>query len=97
MSAAHSGLAEVSRELAAALPPEVRDLVSFELGHGAVAAIAAAAQRLARAAPARRATRRAQALRATVTRLWSWEGVAEGVIAASAGRLDELAPVADPD
>jgi dihydroorotase-like cyclic amidohydrolase len=29
-------------------------------------------------------------LRETVARLWSWDGVARGVIDASAGRLDEL-------
>jgi hypothetical protein len=27
-----------------------------------------------------------------VRELWSWEGVARGVIAASEGRLDELPP-----
>ena len=40
VSAAHSGAAEVSRALAAALPPEAAELVSFALGDGAVAAIA---------------------------------------------------------
>ena len=94
VSAAHSGLAEVSRELAAALPPEVRELVSFELGAGAAAAIAERLNRwLACPADARAAAR--EALRATVMRLWSWEGVANGVIAASQGRLDELAEVPD--
>jgi hypothetical protein len=29
-------------------------------------------------------------LRETVVRLWSWEGVANGVLAASAGELDRL-------
>jgi glycosyltransferase involved in cell wall biosynthesis len=96
VSAAHSGLAEVSRELAAALPPEVRELVSFELGPEAVAAIAQRLNEwLACPGEIRAATR--EALRGTVMRLWSWEGVAEGVIAASQGRLDDVAPVADPD
>ncbi len=36
VSADHSGLAEVSRELAGALEPDLRELVSFELGAGAV-------------------------------------------------------------
>jgi hypothetical protein len=31
-----------------------------------------------------------EALRATVERLWSWEGVARGVLAAGAGELDGL-------
>jgi hypothetical protein len=30
------------------------------------------------------------ALVETVARLWSWEGVARGVLAAAAGNLDEL-------
>jgi hypothetical protein len=33
------------------------------------------------------------ALSARAIELWSWEGVARGVLAASAGRLDELPPV----
>ena len=92
VSAAHSGLAEVSRELAATLPPPVRDLVSFELGAGAVTAIAARVNAwVALDEPVREEARRA--LRETVIRLWSWEGVAAGVIAAAAGELDALRPV----
>ena len=37
------------------------------------------------------------ALRETAARLWSWEGVAGGVLAASAGRLDELPSVPGPE
>jgi glycosyltransferase involved in cell wall biosynthesis len=92
VSAAHSGLIEVSRELAAALPDAASGLVSFELGAGAVEAIAARINGwLALDGETRDAAR--AALRATVARLWSWEGVARGVIAASAGRLDELPEV----
>ena len=40
VSAAHSGAAEVSRVLAAALPAEVGELVSFPLDDGAVRGIA---------------------------------------------------------
>ena len=40
VGAAHSGIAEVSRELAAALPPRPPPLVSFPLGDGAIEAIA---------------------------------------------------------
>jgi hypothetical protein len=35
-------------------------------------------------------TRAGASLRETAARLWSWEGVARHVLAASAGRLDEL-------
>jgi len=92
VSAAHSGLAEVSRELAAALPCDVRELVSFELGARAVSGIA---ERLNAwlACPAETRDEAREALRATVIRLWSWEGVAKGVVAASRGTLDELAEV----
>ncbi len=34
-----------------------------------------------------------RALAETAAQRWSWEGVASGVLAASAGRLDELTPV----
>jgi glycosyltransferase involved in cell wall biosynthesis len=89
VSADHSGLAEVSRELRAALPVDLGDLVSFPLGEGAVDAIA---ERLNRwlALPAAQRREAGRALREVVERLWSWEGVARGVIAASQGQLDEL-------
>jgi glycosyltransferase involved in cell wall biosynthesis len=93
VSAAHSGAAEVSRELAANLPAEVAPLVSFPLDDRAVEGIAERVNAWLALDPG---TRReaADALRATVIRLWSWEGVARGVLAASAGRLDELPPLA---
>jgi glycosyltransferase involved in cell wall biosynthesis len=89
VSAGHSGAAEVSRELAAELPAEVAPLVSFPLDDRAVEGIAARVNGWLALDPGVRETS-ADALRATVTRLWSWEGVARGVLAASAGRLDEL-------
>ncbi len=92
VSAAHSGAAEVSRALATALPPRVAQLLSFPLDEGAVEGIA---ERLNAWLGLDRATRE-QARRAlieTASELWSWEGVARGVLAASAGRLDELPPV----
>jgi glycosyltransferase involved in cell wall biosynthesis len=92
VSAHHSGLAEVSRELASALPPAARELVSFELGPGAVEAIASRVNAwLALDQPTR--SEASRALRQTVERLWSWEGVARGVLAASAGDLDSLSPI----
>ncbi len=83
ISAAHSGAAEVSRELAASLPPAVAGLVSFPLEGRPVEAIA---DRLNAWFALSAADRDAAGtvLRATVERLWSWEGVARAVLAASA-------------
>jgi glycosyltransferase involved in cell wall biosynthesis len=89
VSAGHSGMLEVSRQLAADLPAAIGDLTSFPVEPGAVEAIAARlGDWLALPAAERQVARRA--LESTVGRLWSWEGVARGVIAASAGSLDEL-------
>jgi glycosyltransferase involved in cell wall biosynthesis len=89
VSAGHSGMKEVSRELAEALPEEVADLVSFPVEEGAVEAIADRLNRWLELPEARREEAR-EALVATARRLWSWEGVARGVIAASRGELDRL-------
>lgn len=92
VSAGHSGMLEVSRQLAAELPEEVAEMTSFPVEAGAVEAIAARLNGwLALPAPEREAAR--ASLVETVARLWSWEGVARGVLAASAGELD-LLPVA---
>jgi glycosyltransferase involved in cell wall biosynthesis len=92
VSADHSGAREVSRALAPALPEQARELLSFPIGDGAVEAIADRLDRWFATDPDVRA--RAQgALSDTVRELWSWESVAEGVIAASQGRLGELPPV----
>jgi glycosyltransferase involved in cell wall biosynthesis len=94
VSAAHSGALEVSRELAGALPDAARELVSFELDDRAVEAIATRIDAwLALGEGDREAVR--ESLRATVERLWSWQGVARGVLAASAGELDGLPRPAD--
>jgi glycosyltransferase involved in cell wall biosynthesis len=89
VSAGHSGMAEVTAALAPALPEELRRLLSFRVGPGAVEEIASklvawltldgAERERARAALAHQAARR-----------YSWESVARGVIAAAEGRLDEL-------
>jgi glycosyltransferase involved in cell wall biosynthesis len=89
VSAGHSGAAEVSRALAAALPADVGELVSFPLDDDAVSGIAGRLNAwLALDEPTRERSRRA--LADTASRLWSWEGVARGVLAASTGDLDEL-------
>lgn len=89
VSAGHSGMLEVSRQLAAALPAETADLVSFPVAEGAIEAIAARLAAWLSLPEAQRETAR-EALVATARRLWSWEGVARGVIATSRGDLDRL-------
>ena len=84
VSAGHSGMLEVSRELAEALPTEAAELVSFPVEEGAVEAIAARLNGWLELPEPQRAAAR-EALVATSRRLWSWEGVARGVLAASAG------------
>ena len=89
VSAGHSGMLEVSRQLMAALPPQVGRLTSFPVEAGAIEAIAERLNGwLALEEGEREATR--DSLVGTARRLWSWEGVARGVLAASAGRLGEL-------
>jgi glycosyltransferase involved in cell wall biosynthesis len=89
ISAAHSGLAEVSRVLAAAVPREVAPWLSFAIDDHAVEAIAERIVCWLQAAPPEREAARAGLVAATREH-WSWEGVARGVIAAAEGRLDEL-------
>ncbi|MEA2143305.1 MAG: hypothetical protein QOI64_1735 [Solirubrobacteraceae bacterium] len=90
--AAHSGLDEVATTLAPGLPPEARDLLRFEVGPHAVADIA---DRLVTWLAMERAQQ--DAVRAslvdTARRLFGWDGVAAGVIAAAQGRHDDLAPL----
>ena len=92
ISADHSGLAEVSRELREALPGELGKLVSFGLGDDAVAAISDRLNRWLKV-PAGEREAAGERLREIVASLWSWEGVARGVIAAAQGDLEELREV----
>jgi glycosyltransferase involved in cell wall biosynthesis len=89
VSAGHSGMLEVSRQLQSALPEEIGALTSFPVEPGAVEAIAARLDAWL-ALPEAERERARQALVETVGRLWSWEGVARGVLAAAAGELDDL-------
>ena len=89
VSAHHSGLAEVSDALAAAVPEPAREWLAFALGDQAVEDLADRLVAWLLAPPqARRETR--VALVDTVRARWSWEGVARGILAAAEGRLDEL-------
>jgi glycosyltransferase involved in cell wall biosynthesis len=88
----HSGLHEVAAALAEAVPPDVGRLLSFPLGDHAVAGIAERVNAWLALGPAERRAAEA-ALSKRSTELWSWEGVARGVLAASSGELDRVPPV----
>ena len=83
--AGHSGLAEVTGVLAGDVP-EVADLISFELGPGAVAGIASRLDDWLGMDELERA-RVGALLSASADRHWSWQGVARDLIAASTGDL----------
>jgi glycosyltransferase involved in cell wall biosynthesis len=89
VSAAHSGLAEVSGALAPALAPGLRPLLSFEPGPGAVEEIAAKLVSWLGLPPEER-REAASALSDLARERFGWETVAEGVLAAARGRLDQL-------
>jgi glycosyltransferase involved in cell wall biosynthesis len=91
VSAGHSGMAEVSQALAGQVPEAARDWLSFPLGDRAVDDLASRISAWL-SAPEELRERTREALVATARERWSWEGVAEGVIAAAQGRLDVLAP-----
>jgi glycosyltransferase involved in cell wall biosynthesis len=89
VSADHSGLAEVTHVLGAAVREEVRPWLTFPLGDQTVERIASDLLGWLGAGPDLRAATR-QGLVSVTRERYSWEGVARGVIAASAGHLDEL-------
>jgi glycosyltransferase involved in cell wall biosynthesis len=92
VSADHSGMREVSELLAEVLDPDLAPLLSFPVGPDAVTELA---DRLRGWLALDRERRRqaGMALSERVDELWSWEGVARTVIAASRGELDRLPPV----
>ncbi|HXM86279.1 MAG TPA: glycosyltransferase, partial [Solirubrobacteraceae bacterium] len=89
VSAAHSGLAEVSGALAEAVPSELAELLSFPVDDRAVRALAARVVGWLDADSDARERARA-GLVETVRERWSWQGVARGVIAAARGELERL-------
>ena len=89
ISAAHSGLAEVSESLAEALPAGAARLLSFPVDDQSVPALASLVSSWLQAPPGLRLAMRAS-LVAAVRERWSWEGVARGVIAAALGQLERL-------
>jgi glycosyltransferase involved in cell wall biosynthesis len=91
VSADHSGMREVSRELVGAVGPELAPLLSFPVEPGAVEGLA---ERIVGwlSLDAGRREEVAGALAARVEELWSWRRVAEDVIAASGGSLNRMPP-----
>jgi glycosyltransferase involved in cell wall biosynthesis len=94
VSAAHSGLAEVSAALARSVPPQAARWLSFPVDDDAVPALAERLIGWLQADTALREQTRA-ALVATACECWSWEGVARSVIAAARGELEQLPPPKD--
>jgi glycosyltransferase involved in cell wall biosynthesis len=87
VSSDHSGLAEVTRTLADAVPAQARALLAFPTGD-----VRGLAQRLIawlQAPEELREPTRAALVRVAHER-YSWEGVADAVIAAAQGRLGDL-------
>jgi glycosyltransferase involved in cell wall biosynthesis len=89
VSASHSGMAEVTATLAPSVDERIRPLLSFDVDDGAVEAVAERLVGWLRLEPAAR-REAAMALSAAARRQYGWEGVAAGVLAAAAGRLDEI-------
>ena len=83
---------EVSELLAEALDPDLAPLLSFPVGPEAVTELAARVSGWLALDPTQR-HEAGLSLAKRVDELWSWDGVARSVIAASRGELDELTPV----
>jgi glycosyltransferase involved in cell wall biosynthesis len=92
----HSGLAEVAAALDERLPAPAQGLTAFPLDDDAVDGISSRLNKWLALPEGERAEARAS-LAATVADLWSWQGVAKGVLAASAGELDGLPRVPGSD
>ena len=91
LSANHSGMAEVTATLRPALPEHLRPLMSFDVGPGAVGEIAEKLLAWLTLDASEREAAKA-ALAAETARRYSWESVAQGVIAAAAETDNVPAP-----
>jgi glycosyltransferase involved in cell wall biosynthesis len=89
LSADHSGLAEVTATLRAAVPAAARPWLSFTVGDRAVDEIAEHLVDWLSAPAELRAATRAALVEVAHAR-YSWQGVADAVAAAATGRLDAL-------
>jgi glycosyltransferase involved in cell wall biosynthesis len=92
VAADHSGMREVAVLLGEALKPELARLLSFPVDSNAIAELADRLEGWLSLVPDER-REAGLALARRVDELWSWDGVARTVIAASDGRLDGLPPV----
>jgi glycosyltransferase involved in cell wall biosynthesis len=92
VSADHSGMREVSELLAEALEPDLAPLLSFTVGPAAVSELTDRILGWLALDPGRRRAAGLELAR-RVDELWSWEGVARTIIAASRGELEALPPV----
>jgi glycosyltransferase involved in cell wall biosynthesis len=92
VAADHSGMREVAVLLGEALQPELARLLSFPVDANAVGELADRLEGWLSLEPGER-REAGMALAHRVDELWSWEGVARTVIAASEGKLDGLPPV----
>jgi glycosyltransferase involved in cell wall biosynthesis len=90
ISADHSGLAEVTAVLRGAVPEPARALLSFAVGDGAVPELAERIVAWLEAPSALRARTSAGLVEVARAR-FSWEGVADAVVAAACGDLEGLA------
>jgi glycosyltransferase involved in cell wall biosynthesis len=88
-AADHSGMREVAQVLAEAVAPDLGRLLSFPVGPEAVTELADRLEGWLALDPERR-REAGLALSGRVDELWSWEGVARTVLAASAGQLTDL-------
>jgi glycosyltransferase involved in cell wall biosynthesis len=95
VSAAHSGMAEVTATLAGGVDESVRPLLSFPVDDSAVEAIAARLLGWLSLEWAER-SRASAALSEVARRRYGWEGVARGVLAAAEGRLGEIPAPSSP-
>jgi glycosyltransferase involved in cell wall biosynthesis len=91
VSADHSGMREVSMQLAEAVEPEIARLLSFPVEEGGEAIAERLNAWLALPETTREGAREALARRSA--ELWSWDRVANGVLAASRGDLGDLVPI----
>src|SRR5206468_1335399 len=89
LSAAHSGLAEVTRAFEPEVEPAIAPLLSFQLRPQAVEEMASKLVEWLEL-PGEHRRRASAALSELARERYGWERVAEGVIAAAEGRLAEL-------
>src|SRR5919108_587565 len=89
--AGHSGMAEVARALAVAVPVEVRPWLTFQVGPNAVTQLADGLASWLEAPDELRARTRGAIVEVARER-YSWDGVARTIVAAAQGHLADISP-----